>query len=332
MKRLAIALVTCVASIIVTSCENDSPGSPASDLSPFAKDYLTLKVGTMSSNSMASPTGFTAQANASFDRIANHTTLSFGRIGKDSTLTDTTYYASPWVSCAIISHIVNRDNSVTTIYDYGDGCLEGNEYFKYLMYGKTTYTYLYESEIEGSVYKDHYFGNYSSENYGGEYYYENDTTRWKTNGSSVYSGTSEYDTVNQVYRGSYEYDANDTYSYDDITYTYSGTGRGSYDEEGSIVEKNDYSYTTDEYSYETTVLSPLISRYECYTKLNRGGAELAYCFMPVYVSGKELIRYKQGEKHGSFIIDYGRGECDGKVSITENGNTVDIDLYQVQVF
>jgi hypothetical protein len=331
MRTLKFALFGLLLSAFILACENDTENPASGEISPFAKNYLTLKMGSMTSNSMASTTGFANTVNASFNRISSASNLSFGRMDEDSTKTDpdTTYYPSPWTSCAQVTTTVNRDNSVTTIYDYGDGCMEGDDYFKYLMYGRYTYTYLYESQKDGSVYKDHYSGSYSSENYGGEYYWEGDTSRWQSNGSSTYSGTSEYDTASQKYSGHYEYEGNDVYSYDDITYSYSGRGEGSYNELGSIILLSDYSYTTADYSYETKVLEPLVSRYECYQNFYSEGLAAAYCFMPTYVSGKELIKYRQGDEAGSFIIDYGDGDCDSKIIIIENGTQVEIDLYEL---
>lgn len=326
--RLPNVFLGGLAAFVMLSCD-DSADSSSKDLSPFAQTYLNLKLGSMSANSMSSSTGFANAANESFSRLSSRTGLTFGRVKNDSTQTepDSTYYPSPWVSCAQVTTTVNRDNSVTTIYDYGEGCEEGNDYFKYFLYGKYTYTYLYEKERLGSVYKDHYAGSYVSENYGGRYYYENDTSSWEANGSSNYSGTSEYDTANQTYNGVYEYDGSDEYTYDGITYSYKGKGKSSYNERGSIVHSNDYTYMTPEYEYHTTVLEPLVSNYECYNNANRGGAELVYCFMPVYVSGREFIQYKDGSDEGSFLIDYGDGECDSIVKIIENGKQVTMDLY-----
>lgn len=328
MRSIKILICGLAASALIASCD-DSDNSSPKELSPFAQNYLNLKLGSMSSNSMASANGFANAANESFNRLSSQTGITFGRSKKDSTETDpdTTYYPSPWVSCAQITTVVNRDNSVTTTYDYGDGCEEGNDYFKYFLYGKYTYTYLYENEKNGSVYKDYYAGSYASENYGGRYFYENDTSSWETNGSSSYSGSSEYDTANQTYKGEYEYEGNDEYTYDGVVYSYSGKGKSSYTERGSIVYMNDYSYTTPDYSYQTTVLQPLVTNYDCY-KVNPETADLVYCFIPVYVSGQEFIRYKDGNNEGSFIIDYGDGECDSIVTIIENGNSVEVDIYR----
>ena len=328
MRLLKVFLGVVATAVLTFSCE-DSQDSPSKQLSPFAQNYLNLKLGSMSSNSMASANGFANAANESFNRLSSQTGLTFGRSGKDSTETepDTTYYPSPWVSCAQITTTVNRDNSVTTTYDYGDGCEEGNEYYKYFLFGKYTYTYLYEKERSGSVYKDHYAGSYTSENYGGRYYYGTDTSSWEANGHSSYSGTSEYDTAKHTYKGEYEYEGNDEYTYDGLVYSYNGKGRSSYNERGSIVYMNDYSYTTTDYHYQTTVLEPLISNYDCYKNAYSGSVEVFYCFMPVYVSGRESVQYNDGETEGSFIIDYGDGECDSIVTIIENGNSVEVDLY-----
>jgi hypothetical protein len=329
MRSLKIVLGVVVATLVATSCDPSDDVTPSEELSPFALNYLNMKMGSMSANSMASPTSFTTAANESFNRLSQRAGLSGGRMRGDSTDTgeDTTYYPQPWVSCANITTVTNDDNSVTTSYDYGDGCLEGNEYFSYLMFGKYTYTYLYENEKVGSLYRDRYYGNYRSENYGGEYYWEGDTSRWETNGESTYSGVSQYDTATQKYKGSYEYNGHDTYTYNGVTYSYSGVGKYSYDQNGSIAEKNDYTFSSPDYTYNTRVLEPLVTRYDCYSSY--GELDLISCFMPIYVSGREEVTYRDGDKEGSFIIDYGDGKCDDSVIIIENGNAVHVNLYDV---
>jgi hypothetical protein len=58
---------------------------------------------------------------------------------------------------------------------------------------------------------------------------------------------------------------------------------------------------------------------------------MAFCWFPRYVSGRELIRYKQDGEEGSFIIDYGDGSCDSKITIIENNISVPLDLAKREV-
>jgi hypothetical protein len=315
-----------IAAIAIVSCDNGGPDSN-NKISPVAKNFLMLKIGSVSTRSMASPTGYANAANESMNRLSMRSNLSFGRLKNDSTDTsgDTTYYPAPWITCAKIKTTVNSDGSTTTEYDYGTGCYEGNEYYQYLLFGKYSYTYFYENEKSGSKYRDHYFGSYTSDNYGGQSVWESDTSKWVTDGSSSYSGTSEYDTARNTFSGVYEYEGRDVSTYNGITYSYTGNGKGMYNENGGIIEKNDYSYSTADYSYSTYVAEPLVSRNDCSNYSN--GDMLAYCFyLPVYVSGREIIKYKQGDTEGSFEIIYGDGKCDSKVTIIENGNFAVIDL------
>ncbi len=328
MRSAKFFLWSLAASTLILSCEDSSPRQGT--LSPFAESFLDLKMGTMSSRSLTSSNGYANVANESFNRIGSRTSLSFGRTKEDSIVNafDTAYYPSPWVSCATLTTTINSDKSVTSTYDYGEGCEEGNEYFKYFMFGKMTYTYLFESTREGSVYKDHYFGNSATENYGGRYYYNSDTSNWISNGSSTYSGTSQYDTVRGAYRGTYESEGEEVYRYNNIVYTYKGKGKGSYNERGSITLINDYSYSTEAFSYQTTVLDPLVIRYDCYSAASESSF---YCFVPVYVAGREFVKYRDGNNEGSFVIDYGNGECDSIVEIIEDGERVVFDMYNRQV-
>ena len=49
-------------------------------------------------------------------------------------------------------------------------------------------------------------------------------------------------------------------------------------------------------------------------------------FWLTYVSGHEVIQYRQDGQEGSFEIDYGIGECDNRITIIENGKVISIDL------
>jgi hypothetical protein len=333
MRSLKLLACSIVAGFLISSCDDDSNQATIEDLSPFARNFLSQRSGSMSANNFSSARGFADITNQSFQRLSSKTNLLFGRLKGDSTDTgggsDTTYYPSPWVTCAIITTTVNPDRSTTVEYDYGDGCEEGSDYYKYFMYGKYSYTNFYENEKTGSTYKDVYHGNYNSDNFGGHYTWDGRTYEWTSDGTSSYSGWSSYDTAAQTWRGQYEYNGDNTSTYDGVTYTYKGQGKSSYDEKGSITEKNDYSYTTDEYSYSTKVLIPLVTNYECsYVNGIGNDKDIAYCmWIPVYVSGREEIHYKDGEKEGSFIIDYGDGECDSIITIIENGTRVKVDLY-----
>jgi hypothetical protein len=137
-KSLAIAMGTAFA---LLACE-DEPTNKATvnDLSVYAKDYFKMR----NSNGVAQD-GFSAgmrmgnPVNMSFQGLYNQSlSMSAGRVGGDTTEippSDTTIYYDPWISCAQITTTSNSDGSVTTTYDYGDGCEEGGSYYKFWMMG-----------------------------------------------------------------------------------------------------------------------------------------------------------------------------------------------------
>ena len=309
---------------VLFSCTEDTQKATVKDLSDYARNYLKMNLSGASQNSMAlSNQG--NPVNASFQRLFNSANgFSGGRLAEDSASvppSDTTIINDPWVSCATVTTTLNKDGSQTTMYDYGDGCEEGYPGYKYLMFGKYSSTFRNSAEHVGSLYKESYLYKWLAENYGGRYYYNNDTTEWHSNGSSDYSGESQYDTAKQTYSGNYTYSADNEYAWDSIQYLYKGHGKTSYTEKQFVIESSVYEYTYNGDYYKTEVIEPLVSRYDC----NGGG--ISYCRMFfTYVSGREFIRYKQDGKEGSFEINYGDGTCDNIVVVTENGKSIEVDL------
>ena len=53
----------------------------------------------------------------------------------------------------------------------------------------------YTSQNSGSTVTTSYLYRYQYENYGGKYFYDNDSSEWNMNGSSSYTGESSYDTL-----------------------------------------------------------------------------------------------------------------------------------------
>lgn len=331
--------VMIIASLAIFSCDNEpsSKNATYNDLSEQAKNYFK-----MSRNNGASQDGLNSSlragspVNLSFQGLYNQSlSASAGRIAgdtietepSDSTIypSDTTIYYEPWVSCAEITTVQNGDGSITTTYDYGTGCEEGYGYYKYWMMGRYSFTYLNNFTQTGSTFKDSYYYKALYDNYGGGYYFDSDSSTWITNGSSDYEGESTYDSAQGTFTGYYAGNYNYDYIWNNQTYTYVGIGKYLYTQEKYIVEKNNYSYTNGSDYYKTDVLEPLVMRYDCHQ--NSGGGELENgIFIWTYMSGKEFIRYKQGDTEGSFEIYYGDGECDNIIVIIENGKRVEIDL------
>jgi hypothetical protein len=325
MKFNRTAFVYTCLTIVVLSCnDNDNDPEPsASDLSQYAQEFMGIRMGSPNtankSNEMA--------INRSFQSMMGARGLAGGRVAGDSAVSgggasDSTIYTDPWASCAVITTTENSDGSTTTIYDYGDGCEEGWGEYIYFMHGKTIQTYKYTSKQTGSVVRDTYLFKMIYDNYGGSYN-NNDSSAWSMDGNSHYEGYSQYDTTQQKFSGAYAYNDTSLYQSRGGNYVYKSAGRSSYDETGWIIEQNDYEYGDGTDFYRSRLAERLVYNYSC-NVFDEGGLTQAYIW--VAVSGKEIVTYSQEGKQGSFEVDYGDGECDNVIYITENGIRVRVDL------
>ncbi len=348
-KTLAIGGI-----LLFTQCEKSEDPKTADQLSDFAAKYITMRFG--SQNTLQDSRN--AAVNNSFqDLFGIHVRNMAGRLAEgnpngsgdpvsdtikiddpgyiDSSGTgwveDTVIYEDPWVSCAEITETVNDDGSFTTIMDYGEGCEEGWDDWKYFIYGKITSTYMSNNTMIGSHYVDKYSYRTEYDNYGTRYYY--DSSVWEMDGISEYTGESVYDTTDYSFSGWYAYTDNTSYRYNDDVYRYSSNGRTTYDNNGSITESADYEYYAGDDFYKSTVLEPLMMDYTCWQNStikasspdnSSGGTGIACVIL--YTAGVEKVSYSQGGESGELIIDYGDGECDNIMTITENGVVTVIDL------
>jgi hypothetical protein len=289
-----------------------------------------MKMGAMTGDQMATANNSLGFNTMNGDRVSMGGRMS-ARSDEDSTKADTTYYPYPWYSCATITNTINPDGSTTTTYDYGAGCEEGYDPYKYTLFGKYSFTNKYSLSSVGSVYKSDYSYEFISDNFGGKYYYDTDTTEWSSSGYSKYTGSSVYDTADNTYSGSYESINDNIYTSNGEQFIYKGHGKGYYNEHKSVIETNDYTYSSTDYYYNTHVIEPLVMNFDCRNNMLQtydGTAEYAKCYiMPIYVSGREFVTYKDKGKEGSFEIYYGDGECDSIITIIENGKAVTMDAY-----
>ena len=320
LNKTAFACV-CLAFAAV-SCSDSDPGPSINELSKFAQEFMGMRLGSPNLSNKSSE----AAINQSFQNMMSSHGLAGGRMAGDSTTngeggSDSTIYKDPWVSCAIITTTENSDGSTTTIYDYGDGCEEGWGEYKYFMHGKTVQTYRYTSQQTGSLIQDSYLFKMLYDNYGGNY--GSDSSAWNMNGNSHYEGYSLYDTATSKFSGAYSYNDTSLYQYGDKSYAYKSKGKSNYDETGWVVEESDYEYGDGTDYYRSHVVEPLVSNYSC-NVFGDDGLTIAYVW--VAVSGKEIVTYRQGGEEGSFEIDYGNGECDNIIYITEDGIRVRVDL------
>jgi hypothetical protein len=318
-------------SAITFSCEDDSSRYANPDsLSEYAKNYLQMKNSPVMNSLSGSALNQNGPMNDSFRRLfVSSGNSTGGRTSGDSTKTDTTLYFTPWVSCATITITNNPDNSITTTYDYGDGCEEGYDPYKYFMQGKYTYTSRSNVMVNGSVTHDNYAYQYKAENYGGRYYYEKDTIDWMSNGHSESYGSSEYNHAKNTYNGRYSYTTDDTYAYNGLTYSYTGSSESSYNEKRFVIEESNATSRYGEDYYHSLVLEPLVMRFDCNPFESQNSPLLCYIMPPIYVAGKEFIKFKKDGKEGSFVINWGTGNCDSIITIEENGKLYKIDWLKV---
>jgi hypothetical protein len=331
IKGLALIITV----LVVLSCDNESNDTATvNDLSDYAKNYFKMRNSNgVAQDGFNSSTRMSGPANMSFQGLYNNAlSASAGRIAGNSSETpssDTTIYNDPWTSCAQVTTTNNNDGSITTVYDYGDGCEEGWNNYKYWTKGKYAFTYRNIYSNTRSVFKDSYYYQSSSDNYGGKYYYDSST--WSSNGSSIYEGESEYDTTLHTYKGNYSSNYDYVYTWNTQIYVYKGISKSSYTDKTYIIEQNSAEYNTGSDYYKTAVLAPLVMRYDCQNGMNKVGEVFDY-IARTYVSGREFIRYKQDDQEGSFEIDYGNGECDNVITIIEKGKRVEVDLGQQPVY
>jgi hypothetical protein len=313
----ASAIVLALAAL---SCSDNEPES-SGELSEFANEFISMRLGSPN-NAMD---GAKTAINQSFQSMmGNLRGSAAGRVRGDSTGDgDSTVYPEPWKTCATITTKNNSDGSVTTIYDYGDGCEEGWGNYKYYMHGRIEYTYRYVATNTGSTFRYEYLYRSKYDNYGGGYP-GNDSSAWSMDGDSFYEGYSTYDTVSGKFSGAYSYDGESDYQYGGKQYEYKSKGKSTYDEKGWLVTQNDYEYEYEDHYYKSVVLEPLFTDYTCNEDNSGFGLTVAYFWVPV--SGREKVNYKKDGKEGSFEIDYGDGECDNIIYVIENGNRVKVDL------
>ncbi|MCK6616975.1 MAG: hypothetical protein L6Q51_04965 [Cyclobacteriaceae bacterium] len=314
VKKISFGVLVALLALAF-SCSDTTETAGFNELSDFAKNFLSLR-----SNSAATVGGPVSGAiNRSFQNLSGFA-FSGGRKKDGPNEGDTTLVDPwPWQSCAQITEFDNEDGSHTVIYDYGEGCEEGWGEYTWLMFGKFTETYRYLFSENGSVFTDDYYYYVDYDNYGGRYQF--DSLSWQLDGTSVYEGTSTYDTATNKFSGAFNYNSQTAYTYGEWSYAYEASGETAYNEEQYKMKSGEYRYAQGTDFYHSEVLKPLVYRYDCFSLSVFQG-----CFMMTYVSGQERITYKQGDKEGSFIIDYGNGECDNIIIIVENGKRIIVDL------
>lgn len=317
MKKffLILGVFAAMLSTLVSCQEDATPSGDGLDaVSKGAAVKSALKV--MSNTKALERLGFGASSmmNSEMGMSAARTQSGARKLSTARTTNDSTemeeHETCEWTTCATESFVENADGSYTWTLDYGpDGC-EENDYF---MKGKLVETYAEDgNKFSGTI---EFF------DFGDEFSIQN--------GKQIFSGTWEdsgnlEDSTGWAYAGTYEHEEDLVYTYKDDeveeTYTVVSSGKQSYDKTGFTVTQEEYTYTASNgESFSGSVTSPLFYSYACESE-----DENSYIF--VYVSGAEAYTYEDSEGSGQFAIDYGNGACDNMVTITENGESYEIDL------
>ncbi|MCX6309197.1 MAG: hypothetical protein NTY32_10350 [Bacteroidia bacterium] len=235
-------------------------------------------------------------------------------------------------TCATVTEINNEDGTTTTIYDYGDGCDE----YGSLMKGKITYIWKNEgNNYESKVLYEHYYCNGTEINGYSENSFTSDGNSYfefSKGGTGVAGDSGEPYVVDsgEVY-------VDDSISYPEITFNWSGTSTS--EEDLTITDDGGEEYTynsvystkwdnstytvltgaynyiskSDNYEYHYLVSQPLVTNYEC-----------SISWVPV--SGIETTTCVKSGKTDVLAINYGDGTCDSFALVTENGVTTNVDM------
>jgi hypothetical protein len=299
-----------IAAIAIASCESDEQGAQPTGseaLSQSAQDFLVLKRATSSINSLS--TNISNPSAKSFIRS------SAGRVRSDST-GDTTVNET----CAEIKAKYNQDGSMTTTFDYGDGCqVSGAPRFEFL-YGQLEATFNYWSTFFGTTTRNHFYYQSKFKNFGGRYTENGQVFEWSNNGTTTDQSYSDTDSVTGSYSGQFQHDAHITMVWNGQTYEHKGSSTTSYDMTGMVVEESDFIYSTNNDGfYHTKVVEPLVMKFNCQ-------ADSSGMSPIIYVSGIESVHFKDSNGEGSFEIHYGNGECDQIVTIVEKGKRKKVNL------
>jgi hypothetical protein len=322
MKKYLIGLlVTAGFAVAISSCSDDeTQNGSIDDLSAEAKSFLALRAGSASTLGESRNSAINMSFSGLFNNFNNG-----GRVAGDSidTVPDTTIIVGPPIPDCALTNYSEIPGGYEIAVDYGEGCDLGWEGYIYILFGKYKHLYKISNIPNGSKITGKYEMKSEYDNYGGRY--SSDSTgehSWSMDGRSTYFGSSEWDTLGGKFNGMYVNTDEMSYTYDNSTYSYFSEGSSEYDEEKWALNTNIYRYINSNDFYESVVLKPLVYKYACYQIVSLTDTGISAS----YVSGSEKITYKQGDKSGSFIIDYGDGACDNIITIIENGVEIKIDL------
>lgn len=314
IKRIRTGFLVTLIALAAVSCKkettNDTPQSEE------VKNYLELKT------KMSAIQATSGQMNNFMDVIAASQLNSNGlslesntgdSVVKDSLPVDDGDFWNYW-TCATVTETNNGDGTITTVYDYGDGCEE----YGSMMRGKISYIW---RNTENNYYSKVIYENYYSWGMEMDGYSEYSFT---SSGDSYFEYTNEDGNSDSVvspgivfnWSGTSTGNENMTVTFDNgDSYSYTSLYNNEWDNSSYTLLEGEYTYISQsagyEYSYYISV--PLVYNYEC-----------TDTWVPV--SGIEEIHYVNGTETYDFVTNYGNGSCDNLAEVTENGITTVVDF------
>lgn len=304
------------------SCQEDNSLTPdPTNLSKPAREYLQM-ISIPGTYGMPVPG---VPFNGALRRL-------FSPIDRSTRRVQDSVASLPWATCATTNTSANPDGSVTTEVNYGDGCEEGFDTYKYFMHGKYAYTESSDLNEAGPIVTESFKFSYLSDNYGGSYFNGTDDVEWLSNWEGSTTGTTSRNKSGDVFWGSCTTNHEGESVFNGEVRTYTGSTRISYTHKTSTIEESSGTLRSGDNYFHSVVLGPLMMRYDCspWFSMYPSVSSATWHHVPIYVSGREFVRYKQDGQEGSFTIFWGNGMCDSKLEVEENGVYYKLDWTNMQ--
>lgn len=310
MKSKTWILLLIIAVVFAACQKDDLEVNKEKDQLKISQRFMELKQGFSLARNIVGQ-------NASNPELFSLKSGSLKSASGDSTSNGS--YGEYYETCAKITESKDEDGNTIVIMDYGT---EGCDDYGILTKGKIITTY-YNDDTSGP---DKFKEEYVDFSFTYSCCMEIDSL-----GECVGDDNQEFTvTMNGTvkYEAEYDDDWNGSYFFEeDLTYTYSdgeevvskATYKEEQNEDSYTILEGEGLYTGADYEYKYKVVEPVVYKFTC-------GDDI---YMPV--SGIEKDSYKGKDENGEdesfeYEIDYGNGECDNKVKITENGVTEEIDF------
>lgn len=319
-KKSIIAMLWIAVAVLAWSC-SENPDQINPDQENIVAENLLVNsnsaLNRLKSNGIGGPMGalFGNFQNGRSGRSASSPLAMYrGRTATDSTDTEPTCLTQTWED--------DGNGNYTYTLDFGDGCDYYGEFLKGKLVEKGSYS---ESGFSATT---------TYTNFGGH--------DWTIDGTHSYSGTWEEidgtsepsDTTEYYYNASYQFSADLKTSY--MEYGHDSTSDVSTGErliEVDYVAQGDEEVDQDGYTVNSRSESIVVSTGESFS--SQVDIPLFYDFdceedgTWIYVSGQESGSYTVGDQTGTYSINYGDGECDNIVTVTENGISEEVDLGEI---